>query len=100
MDGILLDPLQVKDSAGTTVNPATQDTLDLIKSAVEAIASARGAVADIRVTMISGGTVSAVTTVTTVTGITNIGGYSAARIVNDIGNANAVLSNINNIGRS
>ena len=88
--------VSVKDSSNVVISPSTQDTLKDIKSAVNALASAKGAVADLRVTLLSG----VVTTVTTVTGLTNIGGFSANTIVRDIGNVNVILTNLNNISRS
>ena len=82
--------------------------LEEIRSAIQALASAKGIASDIRVTLLGGttavtgsltsaGTVSTVTTVTTVAGLTNIGGLPAQSLITSTNNTNAVLSNINNI---
>jgi hypothetical protein len=94
MADILLDPLMVKNTDGSTVSPATQDTLNSIRSAVESIRAVVGIAADLRVTILSG----TVTTVTTLTGITNIGGNAANIVVPNLQNMTAVLTNINNVG--
>lgn len=84
------------------------DVLNEIRSAIQAIAQAKGIAADLRVTLLGGttavtGTLTAVTTVTTVTtvgtvtGLTNIGGLPATQIVPATTNTTAVLSNINNV---
>jgi hypothetical protein len=93
MADILLDPLQVKNTDGSTVNPATQDTIDEIRSCVASIRAAVGIAADLRVTVLSG----TVTTVTTLTGITNIGSNAANIVVPNLQNITAVLTNLNNV---
>lgn len=82
----------------TSTEAAIQD----IANALAAIASAKGIVSDIRVTLVgaTGATLSTITTVgtvTTVTGITNFGGLSAYPQAVAAMNFNAVLSNINNV---
>ena len=74
------------------------DVLEEIRSALQALASAKGIAPDIRVTLLGGTTaVTTVTTVGTVTGITNIDGLPARSLIASTNNTNAVLSNINNI---
>lgn len=74
------------------------DVLNEIRSAIQAIAQAKGIAADLRVTLLGGTTaVTTVTTVTTVGGLTNIGGLPATQIVPATTNTTAVLSNINNV---
>jgi hypothetical protein len=118
----------VKNVAGQQINPSTEekqddiitainniqdtetvdelekhtDVLNEIKAAVQAISSAKGVAADMRVTLLSGTvttvtTVTTVATVTTVTGITNIGGIPAVQLIPSNQNIAAVLSNINNV---
>lgn len=77
------------------------DILEMIESAVNAIAHAKGISADLRVTVVGGSLAissGTITTVTTVAGITNIGGQPANQIVPANQNVAVVLSNINNIG--
>lgn len=75
------------------------DVLNEIRSAVQAIAYARGIAADLRVTLLGGTTAvtGTLTAVTTVTGLTNIGGIPAVTLVQSNQNVAAVLSNINNV---
>lgn len=101
MDGILLDPLQVKDASGKTVNPATTEDTDKVVislqdliSLIKDIQSCKGVVSDLRVTLLSG----TVTTVSSLTDIGSIGGTLARPTVQSIQNTEAILSNIQNIG--
>lgn len=75
------------------------DILNEIRSAIQAVASARGIAADLRVTLLGGTTAvtGTLTAVTTVGGLTNIGGLPATQIVPATTNTTAVLSNINNV---
>ena len=104
-------PIEITGTISTTapVGGATEEeqldqtnVLQEIKSAVQAIAQAKGIAGDLRVTLLGGttavtGTLTAVTTVTTVTGITNLGGLPAITIPHNIQNQSAVQSNINNV---
>lgn len=72
------------------------DVLNEIRSAIQAVASAKGIAADLRVTLL-GGTTAVTGTLTAVTNQTNIGGLPAAQIVPATTNTTAVLSNINNV---
>lgn len=88
--------------AATATNQLNEiDILNLIQSAVQSVAGAKGVASDLRVTIVSGTvtTVATVTTVSTVSNQTNIGGIAATTLVPSISNSAAVLSNINNIVR-
>jgi DNA-binding transcriptional regulator YhcF (GntR family) len=74
-----------------------QESIQELLSRLDFLPSVRGIAADLRVTMLSGGTVTAVTTVTTVGNQTSIGGWTASIIVPNSMNNTAILSNINNI---
>lgn len=93
MADILLDPLQVKNTDGDSINPSTQDTLAEIASAVAAIASVRGSAADLRATILSG----VITTCSTITTVTNLGGNPAINVVANLSNMTYILGNENNI---
>ena len=81
----------------TTLNALTTTLNSLVDSNNELIArltflvGARGTAADLRVTMLTGGTLS------TVTGLTNIGGYSAFLQTLAQQNQLAIQSNIQNV---
>lgn len=73
-----------------------------IRTAVQAIAAAKGIAADIRVTLLGGttavtGTLTGVTTVATVTNMAQIGGINATPVAQNISNQTAIQSNINNV---
>lgn len=116
--------IKLTDKDDIDINPATNEKLDAVITAIENngggggasveesiqelvsrlsfLAAVRGTAADIRVTLLSGvltsvGTVTTVTTVGTVSNQTNMGGYNAALPVIANVNMAAVLSNINNI---
>lgn len=118
--------IKLTDKDDIDINPATNEKLDAVITAIENngggggggasveesiqelvsrlsfLAAVRGTAADIRVTLLSGvltsvGTVTTVTTVSTVSNQTNMGGYNAALPVIANVNMAAVLSNINNI---
>lgn len=92
--------LVIPDGASTEEYQTIQtDVLNEIRSAVQAIAYARGIAADLRVTLLGGTTAvtGTLTAVTTVTGLTNIGGIPAVTLVQSNQNVAAVLSNINNV---
>ena len=95
-------------SGGSTEAAQDEQTyiLNLISSAVQAIASAKGIAADLRVTVLGGaitissGTITTVTTVTTVASVTNmvsIGSQPAAQLIPSNQNQVAIMSNINNV---
>jgi hypothetical protein len=94
--------LPLPSGAATATNQLNEiDILNLIQSAVQSVAGAKGVASDLRVTIVSGTvtTVATVTTVSTVSNQTNIGGIAATTLVPSISNSAAVLSNINNIVR-
>lgn len=103
--------IQNRDGSTETVQNQQELSIEEVKSAVLAIAGAKGTASDLRVTLLGGttavtgsltsaGTVSTVTTVTTVTtltGITNIGSQPATTMLPAINNQVVVSSNINNV---
>lgn len=100
--------LQNRNGATQSAQDQQELSIEEIKSAVLAIAGAKGTASDLRVTLLGGttavtgsltsaGTVSTVTTVTTLTGITNIGGIPATGLIPSNQNTVTVLSNINNV---
>ncbi len=126
-DGILLtatdgSPIGVLNSNGDAVNPATEEGLQAIKDSVDAIeggqntqdelaileeilsvakglATARGLIGDLRISVVGGTlpTVSTVSTVATLTNMAQIGTTPTNSLVPAQLNGVAVASNINNI---
>lgn len=104
MDGILLDPLQVKDSVGTTVNPATADlqtTLQDLVARLDALAACKSALNESLRVHVIGNISQAVTGTISNTEVTPTGPNmvpTLARFINHmaVGNTAAVVANINN----
>lgn len=77
--------------------------LEEIAQALQAIASARGVLADLRVSIVGGavtitsGTITTVTTVATLTNQAQVGGFSANNEIPALMNIAAIQSNINNV---
>lgn len=99
-----------RDTGGDSGDGATEsaqdeqtDILNLIASAVQAIASAKGIAADLRVTVLGGaitissGTITTVTTVASVTNIVSIGSQPAVQLIPSNQNQVAIMSNVNNV---
>lgn len=77
--------------------------LETIASAIQAVASAKGILQDLRVSVLGGavtissGTITTVTTVASVTNIAQIGGLLANPYLQGQANMAAIQSNINNV---
>lgn len=91
------------DSATAANQDEQTDVLNLISSAIQAIASTKGIAADLRVTVLGGaitissGTITTVTTVASVTNMVSIGSQPAAQLIPSNQNQVAIMSNINNV---
>ena len=101
------DSLQIFVEADDNIMLGNQYLLGEISSAMASVASARGILSDIRVSIVGGNvglnssqTLGTVTTVGTVTNQSQMGGMPLAPLVMAQSNYGAYQGNINNVGRA